>query len=106
MNTTTTTTNAPVATQTAHTPGPWIVEHPYGEPGVFVSGPRTELIAKLYLVAEAEANAALIAAAPELLAALEKMVARWDALSVEDLGPGCRAIADKARAAIAKATVA
>lgn len=39
----------------------------------------------------------------ELLAALGKMLARWDALSVEDLGPGCRAIADTARAAIAKA---
>ena len=68
-----------------HTPGPWNVEHPYGEPGTYVSGPNTGLIAKLYTPdahlwnvdrkVSIEANAHLIAAAPDLLAALRLVYA-------------------------------
>jgi len=64
-----------------HTPGYWNVEHPYGEPGVYVAGPNTGLIAKLYepdrgmfnidRPVSIEANARLIAAAPDLLKACE-----------------------------------
>lgn len=70
--------------KTTHTPGPWNVEHPYGEPGVYVSGPNTGLIARLYEVhrdyyagdrlATSEANAQLIASAPDLLKRLNWLV--------------------------------
>ena len=52
-----------------HTPGPWHIEHPYGEPGTYIGGPNTQLVAKVYN----EDDAAIIAAAPALLAALEKV---------------------------------
>jgi hypothetical protein len=42
----------------------------------------------------------LLAAAPALLKAAQRMLARWDALDVNNLGPGCRDIAEQARAAI------
>jgi hypothetical protein len=70
---------------TEHTKGPWNVEKPYGESGVYVSGPTTALVCKLYPVdhntfnvdkrVTIEANAALIAAAPDLLGALLAVVA-------------------------------
>lgn len=50
--------------KTKHIPGPWVVEHPYGEGGIYVSQTNTALIAKVYY--GQEANARLIAAAPEL----------------------------------------
>ena len=63
-----------------HTPGPWAVERPYNEPGIYVTGanPRTSnpLICRLMDQAQApegEANARLIAAAPDLLALVERM---------------------------------
>ena len=40
-------------THTAHTPTPWNVERPFQEPGVYIAGPNTGLIAKLY---EPDAN--------------------------------------------------
>lgn len=56
------------------TPGPWSVERPYGEPGVYISGPNTGLIAKIWPAdpgyADDAANARMIAAAPEMLSAL------------------------------------
>jgi hypothetical protein len=80
----------PNMSTTSHTPGPWIVEKPYQQHGMFISGPNTGLICKLYspdvhlcnlnIPVSVEANARLIAAAPELLAAL------YDALHfVEDM---------------------
>lgn len=95
-----------------HTPGPWRVslDHPKcrdtPERIFFIHGGdsmRGLEIASLYEAARqptAEADAALIAAAPDLLAALR------------DIAEGCsfpetdvqRAIRDRARAAIAKAT--
>ena len=109
----------PPATQTAHTPGPWVIDGDTIQGAPELNGEQPHAVEatcvavvlsrergsyRHYPKERATANARLIAAAPELLAALEKMLARWDALSVEDLGPGCRAIADNARAAIAKAT--
>ena len=64
--------------QTKHTPGPWVVEHPYGEPGVYVTAAHparsNPLICRLVDQAQAEegqANAHLIAQAPRLLTALQ-----------------------------------
>lgn len=106
------------ATQTAqHTPGPWNVdmwEYPQDDRRELVIQTATNRLAVLdwdqgqdnpYTIAdnEARANARLIAAAPELLAALEYLT---------DLAAGPpggvtidqkRAAMDRARAAIAKA---
>jgi hypothetical protein len=49
------------------TPGPWEIEHPYGEPGTYISGPLTELVARVYTN---DADARLIAQAPAMFAAL------------------------------------
>ena len=57
------------------TSGPWNVERPYGEPGLYIAGPDTSLVAKLYEPSSfAEANARLIAAAPSLYEALVALV--------------------------------
>jgi len=56
---------------TYYTQSPWYVEHPYGEPGVYISDRETSaLIAKLY-GPDAEANALKVAALPLLLEACE-----------------------------------
>lgn len=55
-----------------HTPGPWHVERPYGEPGIYVGASDTSLVARVRenradrLACNAEFNARLIAAAPDL----------------------------------------
>lgn len=78
-----------------HTPGPWKSTTAYIDIEV-----RTESYALVAVVTpircETEANASLIAAAPDLLEALMQMVACHDE-------PTCPAI-DVAKAAIAKAT--
>lgn len=51
---------------TPHTPGPWHVEHPFGEKGTYISSPDTTLVAKVYN----ERDAKLLAAAEEMLKAL------------------------------------
>jgi len=94
-----------------HTPGPWSCAGAYGRYGRSIIGPDGENIGHVQTdrparrndaghgetepLAHGEANARLIAAAPDLLAALRGIV---DALGGEcfDWGP--------ARAAIAKAT--
>jgi hypothetical protein len=104
-------------TTATHTPGPWNVEHPYGEPGVYVAGPNTGLIAKLCAPdshlfnadkpVSIDANARLIAAAPELLAALgsiETFAADYETDSPVQRGLKLKGIVTLARAAIAKAT--
>lgn len=49
----------------------WHVEHPFGEPGTYITdADSTALVAKVYN----PDDAALIAAAPDLLAALEGLV--------------------------------
>jgi hypothetical protein len=79
------------------TDGPWVVEHPYGEAGVYVSGPATELVAKVWH--DNEANARLIAAAPELLACL-KMIT--DLAELYGVGTDCDGNIIEARELIAR----
>ncbi len=92
--------------KTDYTPGPWAVELPYGEPGVYVTAanPRytNPLICRLIDQAqskEGKANARLIAAAPDLLDALTDLVGgcgkEGDLFSSKAM--------DKARIAIMKA---
>lgn len=96
-----------------HTPGPWevtqidclgneIVEYGNVRPvNRHMFGHETSLpIADFYLwdMPEQRANARLIAAAPELLEALEELLA-----ATQHLDQCHQATADKARAAIAKA---
>lgn len=95
------------------TPGPWYImgddEHPEGVPVIEISrghcpSPEYEQIAYVqpfmdddddyFLTDEVRANAALIAAAPELYEALKQIVSDWDG-EPEDMY--------SARAAIAKA---
>lgn len=82
-----------------HTPGPWITGHNvYGHSRLAVMNPRNVIIAEVTDWPNedtTEANALLIAAAPELLEALEDIVARNEIQHWFNL--------DKARAAIAKA---
>jgi len=99
-----------------HTPGPWAVERPYGEPGMYVAAPSSALVCKLYPVdgryvadqlESVEANARLIAAAPELLAALRGLFEHC-AMVHKQWGEGsnareAEAAEDAARAALAKA---
>jgi hypothetical protein len=66
-------------TVVGHTPGPWRVERPFQEPGVYVSAPTTELVAKMFAPdrpEQMEANARLIAAAPEMLHVLRYLAAQ------------------------------
>ena len=86
---------------TAHTPGPWAA---IGT-DVKTPGPRSRILCWTgqpeVQMGEARANAQLIAAAPDLLAALRAMLAKHDDRDApSDLWP---AEAAQARAAIAKA---
>ena len=106
----------------AHTPGPWHVEKPTTErkKGTFATlltgvGGRGfptcefEITSENYKNSHVEANAVLIAAAPELLDALADAVDELEQMHRHYYGnctggcPACVAI-DKARAAIAGAT--
>ena len=79
-----------------HTPGPWRVDHGSMLDGVNVITPRNEWICYLGMASRPDvvADANLIAAAPELLEALEDAVR-------DSESPG--QWLDEARAAIAKA---
>lgn len=73
---------------TKHTPGPWAVERPYNEPGIYVTGanPRTSnpLICRLMDQAQApegEANARLIASAPAMLGVIRDLVEDFGAMT-------------------------
>ncbi|MDT3468959.1 hypothetical protein [Stenotrophomonas maltophilia] len=81
-----------------HTPGPWAYQEDSDAYTHIVRGPNNRFICQLAQVtsAEIEANARLIAAAPELLEALERILK--GALSLP------RFAEELARAAIAKAT--
>jgi len=101
-----------------HTPGPWHMIHWPGEGHMAVGSINwrsDEAIARMIrvyprydrengvnapAVAEAEANARLIAAAPELLAACQRAHQRFQELGLDWLGKG----PDPLVAAIAKAT--
>jgi hypothetical protein len=91
-----------------HTPGPWRAgSHPMNEAEVFADELDGERIAECYGAGDADqANALLIAAAPELLEALERMAGafvphpRDDTEGWREEHEAC----ELARAAIAKAT--
>jgi hypothetical protein len=118
------------STQTAkHTPGPWSVDtrltgHRFnGEAVRYFSIHHTSQMRDCYIAteiapttlitsggdmpnSEGEANARLIASAPDLLAALQEITAQHDAM-LETFKSGFgwgRIVSDKARAAIARAT--
>lgn len=89
--------------ETKHTPGPWCLDDDgfvYGE-GFIVSDPHSSPDID---PDEREANARLIAAAPELLAALQWFCACMHDDSVDDMGKFINEMESRARAAIAKAT--
>jgi hypothetical protein len=84
-----------------HTPGPWKIEHDY-KPYVINAGAGHTICAITGTAAirpEAEANARLIAAAPEMLEALK--LVRESGLADEY---GASAVEDAINAAIKKAT--
>lgn len=90
-----------------HTPGPWVIEP--GHSVVFIRTADGSNIATTNcchywqeFTEQALANARLIAAAPEMLEALEEAVGCLSEYENEMLAPGVR-ILDGARAAIAKA---
>ena len=91
---------------TQHTPGPWVTDrnqhgecHVMDEFGIAIADMAVDY-SSIKKIEEHEANARLIAAAPELLEALKDMLdGHEDACT--GYGEGA---ADKARAAIAKAT--
>ena len=111
-----------------HTPGPWVVAMEYdcariedgdSEYVALVNGTEVDSDGHQIITAEGKANAALIAAAPELLAALEEtaralekaraqlaMHASVAAMFAEALAKSCGAsdgVGARARVAIAKA---
>lgn len=104
-----------------HTPGPWVADCDGGSFGVYVEDdgreiarlhdkngnfPQSSFADAQYLYdGQHEANAHLIAAAPELLTAIEKMVASFGWQSPNASPESEAALAD-ARAAIAKAKAA
>lgn len=85
----------------AHTPGPWDIEMDRGEPRVIRQRADPDVAValiprwELKFLEEMNANAKLIAAAPDLLAALQGVVRVADRATDEF---------DAARAAIARAT--
>jgi hypothetical protein len=92
-----------------HTPGPWIIDPALELPLAVIADTEDGLgICELGTrTLETEANARLIAAAPDLLAALQTF-ATWHAENFEDFSPEVNAsllcVANEAEAAIAKAT--
>ena len=89
----------------AHTPGPWKTTLAYDDPAVVDYDGKMIATAVMDVdmpseLDEVVANARLIAAAPELLAVLERCNNRWDDADEDDNPSLGRAI----RAAIAKAT--
>lgn len=86
-----------------HTPGSWTVRKVGPRPHLEVMGPNDSSIAAMYGNANDVDNAHLIAAAPDLLAALREMLHQFaDHEQYDEDGHDTAAI-NKARAAIAKA---
>lgn len=90
-----------------HTPGPWVVFHnKYRIPAVEVDGSvwSEGFDSGVRLQSERDANAHLIAAAPDLLAALKELLDQGEGCAACGFGtPGCGCRYERARAAIAKA---
>jgi hypothetical protein len=87
-----------------HTPGPWRSERGNGDYGRNVTADNGRRIVCETICAEHEANARLIAAAPELLEALHSILEHSREFGdIEDCETMLARIEDKVRAAIAKA---
>lgn len=87
-----------------HTPAPWVTEQPERKGYVWVSssdGSRANLATVWRADGNAMANARLMAAAPDLLEALQSLV---DMDVSYQRGPMVEEAVNKARAAIEKAT--
>ena len=85
-------------TDTQHTPGPWVVYRGVQHQGEFIiHKDATDIAVTRFANGDCNANARLIAAAPELLAALEACLAVPNKNRPDYIW-------DNARAAIAKAT--
>jgi hypothetical protein len=103
---------------TQHTPGPWIVvNEDYGQVIRGAEVEREERGIKYsfrdyvgstwgHRSDTGDANACLIAAAPDLLEALKRTLKhiKWEAASADEVTAGCREDIAQAEAAIAKAT--
>jgi hypothetical protein len=100
-----------------HTPGPWMIE-PYSDEDetLYVCAnymPTDDGFARATWIAECDlqdgnlaenaANARLIAAAPDLLAALKETLNYWKSTGFADCEPECDCIVESVRAALAKA---
>ena len=90
---------------TNHTPGPWFTSTPNEGGGILIKPIPGQVVAQCDELPEMEANAQLIAAAPELLEALEEVTEILDMVLGFDGGypPEANGPAIKARNAIAKA---
>ena len=84
-----------------HSPGPWS-EDPEGEVAYTVEDAEGVPICDVYRETHGEANARLIASAPELLAALKSCVPFVEHVAAQSGGDGSLTLA-QIRAAIAKA---
>lgn len=94
-----------------HTPGPWVVEENSSPPLIW-GNDYEKPVAEVelhrsyadYVDGEAQANARLIAAAPDMLEALENLVAKYNAMQDGNIGAQLtNGDFFAARAAIAKA---
>ena len=105
---------------TNHTPGPWFTSTPNEGGGILIKPIPGQVVAQCDELPEMEANACLIASAPELLEALESMVLlamemfeHWDSdnepkvgkylLAISGQLPGYDKRTDELHASIAKA---
>ena len=90
-------------TNTQHTPGPWDVSDVQRDREFLIHNGATDIAVTYWALGDCAANARLIAAAPELLAALEEFCRECDGyLDGNDGSPWGTLL--KGRAAIAKAT--
>lgn len=85
-----------------HTPGPWFFEVDAVEEGIVIRDAHRNKLA--YLLNNGNANAKLIAAAPDMAEALKGMLSAF-AWEAEGSGSIRDAVINKARASLAKAGV-
>ena len=91
--------------ETKHTPGPWKTSYTNLSVVIAENGAVVARASKLNGLVNLQANARLIAAAPELLEALESIASMYDyEASCGDLASRLYEATCLARAAIAKAT--
>lgn len=89
-----------------HTPGPWVLRAEHWMPSVVIGESvwHAATITGRERPGERDANARLIAAAPDLLAALKEMLDKGEGCAACGSGaPGCGCRYERARAAISKA---